>query len=45
MSVNRVQKILHEYRTTLKMCRHESDYAVLYDYMEMEHPTVPFVLD
>ena len=37
MSVSRVQKTLHKYRTTLKMCRHESDYAILYDYMEMDH--------
>ena len=37
MSVSRVQKILHKYRTTLKMCRHESDYAILYNYMEMDH--------
>ena len=37
MSVSRFQKALHKYCTTLKMCRHESDYAVLYDYMEMGH--------
>ena len=37
MSVSRFQKALHECRTTLKMCGHKSDYAVLYDYMDMEH--------
>ena len=31
------QNILYETRTTLKMCKHESDYAILYDYMKMEH--------
>ncbi len=31
------QNVLHETRTTLKMCKHESDYVVLYNYMKMEH--------
>ena len=37
MSVSEFQKTLHEFRTTLKRCSHKSDYAVLYNYMDMEH--------
>ena len=37
MSVSEFQQALHKFRTTLKRCRHKSDYSVLYDYMDMEH--------
>lgn len=37
MSVSKFQEALHKCCTTLKMCEHKSDYAVMYDYMEMEH--------
>ena len=37
MSVSEFQQALHKFRTTLKRCRHKSDYSILYNYMEMEH--------
>ena len=37
MSVSEFQQELHKCCTTLKGCSHESDYAVLYNYMYMEH--------
>ena len=37
MSVSEFQKALHKHSTTIKACEHESDYAVLYDDVAMEH--------
>ena len=37
MSVSEFQQALHKFCTTLKRCKHKSDYAILYDYMDMEH--------
>ncbi len=36
MSSSGFQKALHRYCTTIKACSHESDYSVLYDYVDME---------
>ena len=36
MSLEKFQKALHARSTTIKMCEHESDYAVLRSYMDME---------
>ena len=36
MSLEEFQKALHKCRTTLKACEHESDYASLHSYMDME---------
>lgn len=37
MSVSEFQQALHECCTTIIGCDHKSDYAVLYDYMDMEY--------
>ena len=37
MSISKFQEALHRCCTTLKRCTHESDYSILYDYMNMEH--------
>ena len=37
MSTSEFQRALYKYYMTLKMCKHESDYTVLYDYMDMKH--------
>ena len=37
MSTSEFQRALYKYYTTLKICKHESDYTVLYDYMDMKH--------
>ena len=36
MSASKFQEALRRYCTTIKMCEHESDYSVLYDYVDME---------
>ena len=36
MSSSMFQNVLYETRTILKMCKHESDYTILYNYMKME---------
>ena len=36
MSVGKFQEALRRYCTTLRRCRHASDYSVLYDYVDME---------
>ena len=36
MSLEKFQKALHARSTTIKTCEHESDYAVLRSYMDME---------
>ena len=36
MSVSEFQNALHERYTTIKACKHESDYAVLHDYVDRE---------
>ena len=36
MSASKFQEAIHRYCTTLKMCKHESDYTILYDYVDME---------
>ena len=36
METSRFQEALRRYCTTLKRCKHESDYSVLYDYISME---------
>ena len=37
MVTSEFQRALCKYCTTLNMCKHESDYTVLYDYMDMKH--------
>ena len=36
MSVSEFQKALHQRYTTIKACKHDSDYAVLHDYVDRE---------
>lgn len=36
MSLSKFQDALHKCCTTIKACEHESDYAVLHSYMDME---------
>ena len=36
MSAGKFQEVLHRYCTTIRACMHESDYSVLYDYVDME---------
>ena len=36
MSASKFQEALYRYCTTLNACKHESDYTILYDYVDME---------
>ena len=36
-SVSEFQKLLHKHCTTIRACKHESDYAVLYNDIDLDH--------
>ena len=37
MSLERFQEALHKHSTTIQACKHESDYAILYNDVAMDH--------